>query len=86
MSSPYRRKRGTPTVGIQVNITPDVKALLDAYSAAAGNAPQWAVIEAAIRAGTPDVTGVPVGWDLERHPAFDMGMDHAGGEPMRRTA
>ncbi|WMY80062.1 hypothetical protein [Citricoccus sp. I39-566] len=86
MSSPNRRKRGTPTVGIQVNISPDVKQKIDAYAAAA-DAPQWAVIEAAIRAGTPDETGIPVGWDLPRHPALLLAEPHRpGGEPMRRTA
>jgi hypothetical protein len=86
MSSPFRRKRGTPTVGVQVNITPDVKELIDSYMAAAG-VPQWAVVEAAIRAGQPDESGIPVGWDLPRHPRLDMDEDqHRGGEPMRRTA
>lgn len=86
MSSPNRRKRGTPTVGVQVNITPDVKELIDRYMAAAG-VPQWAVIESAIRAGQPDETGIPVGWDLPRHPTLALAdPPEFGGEPMRRTA
>lgn len=41
MSSSIRRKRGTPTIGVQVDIVPDVKALIDRYMKAA-NVPQWA--------------------------------------------
>jgi hypothetical protein len=63
MTAPIRRKRGTPTVGVQVDIAPDVKDLIDGYMAAAG-VPQWAVIEAAIRAAKPGPNGIPEGWDL----------------------
>lgn len=73
MTSPIRRKRGTPTVGVQVNIAPDVKQLLDEYAAAAG-VPQWVIIEAAIRAGRPGPTGIPKHWDLEQ-PQLDLGGD-----------
>lgn len=71
MASPIRRKRGTPTVGVQVNIAPDVKQLLDKYTAAAG-VPQWVVIEAAIRAGRPGANGIPKHWDLGQ-PQLDLG-------------
>lgn len=40
-----------------------MKDLLDTYAARAG-LPQWAILEAAIRAGEPDETGLPANWDL----------------------
>lgn len=83
MSSSIRRKRGTPTIGVQVDIVPDVKALIDRYMKAA-NVPQWAVIEAAIRAGKPGPDGIPEGWDLPRQPRLDLD-SNAGGEPVRRA-
>ncbi|WP_454111259.1 hypothetical protein [Leifsonia shinshuensis] len=87
MSSPIRRKRGTPTVGVQVDLAPDVKELIDRYIDAAG-VPQWAIIEAAIRAGKPGTNGVPIGWDLPvalNQPDLDLeALDEE--EPMRRTA
>ena len=78
-SSTIRRRRGTPTVGVQVDIDPEVKALLDEYAAIAG-VPQWAVIEAAIRAGRPGPSGLPDDWDLPQQ------LDLMGGAPVRRTA
>ena len=83
MASPMRRKRGTPTVGVQVDIEPDVKALIDQYATAAG-VPQWAIIEAAIRAGEPGPNGIPVGWELPDHPRLDL--HHGGGEQVLHTA
>lgn len=65
MPSSFRRKQGTPTVGVQVDIAPEVKMLIDHYMAAA-NVPQWAIIEAAIRAGRPGADGIPEGWDLPK--------------------
>ncbi|MDK9676614.1 hypothetical protein [Propionibacterium freudenreichii] len=85
MSSPIRRKRGTPTVGVQVDIAPDVKALIDRYMAAA-DVPQWAIIEAAIRAGRPGADGIPEGWDLPTPQRLDVDIPDAGGEPVRHTA
>lgn len=85
MSSPIRRKRGTPTVGVQVDIAPDVKALIDRYMEAA-DVPQWAIIEAAIRAGRPGADGIPEGWDLPTSQGLDGDIPDAGGEPVRRTA
>ncbi|MGZ0069863.1 hypothetical protein [Microbacterium arborescens] len=88
MSGPIRRKRGTPTIGVQVDLAPDVKELIDGYMRAAGGVPQWAIIEAAIRAGKPGPNGVPVGWELPvalPQPALDMSALKEG-EPMRRTA
>lgn len=64
MSSPqHRRKRGTPTIALNMFVAPDVKALIDNYASISG-APQWAIVEAAIRAGSPDSSGLPAGWDL----------------------
>ena len=83
MASPMRRKRGTPTVGVQVDIEPDVKGLIDQYAAAAG-VPQWAIIEAAIRSAQPGPDGIPVGWELPQHPRLDL--HHIGGEQVRRSA
>lgn len=86
MTAPIRRKRGTPTVGVQVDLAPDVKELIDRYMDAAG-VPQWAIIEAAIRAGKPGSNGVPVGWDLPvaiSQPALDLALDEEA--PMRRSA
>lgn len=85
MSSPIRRKRGTPTVGVQVDIAPDVKALIDRYMAAA-DVPQWAIIEAAIRAGRPGADGIPEGWDLPTPQRLGVDIPDAGGEPVRHTA
>jgi|GEM_PF-1221079 len=65
--SAVRRPRGTPTVGVQVDIAPDVKAILDGYHAATG-LPQWALIEAAIRAGKPGPNGYPENWELPVSP------------------
>lgn len=67
MTAPVRRKRGTPTVGVQVNIAPDVKELLDVYVRVSG-APQWAIIEAAIRAAKPGANGIPDDWELPASP------------------
>lgn len=87
MTAPIRRKRGTPTVGVQVDLAPDVKELIDRYMEAAG-VPQWAIIEAAIRAGKPGSNGIPLGWDLPvaiSQPSLDLAaLDEE--EPMRRTA
>ena len=66
-SAAVRRTRGTPTVGVQVDIDPDVKAILDGYHAATG-LPQWALIEAAIRAGKPGPNGYPENWELPVSP------------------
>ncbi len=85
MSSPIRRKRGTPTVGVQVDIDPDVKVLIDRYMAAA-DVPQWAIIEAAIRAGKPGADGIPEGWDLPIPQRLDVDIQDPGGEPVRHTA
>lgn len=65
MRTTYRRPRGTATDTVQmhVTVTPEVKALADQYAAAAG-APLWAIIEAAILAGTPDESGVPPEWSV----------------------
>jgi hypothetical protein len=62
-SSQHRRKRGTPTVQIHMLVEPDVKELIDHYAAVSG-LPQWAIVEAAIRAGQPDSRGLPAGWNL----------------------
>lgn len=64
-SRDLRRKRGTPTVALNMFVAPDVKELIDRYASISG-APQWAIVEAAIRAGTPDSTGLPVGWDVPK--------------------
>lgn len=88
MTAPIRRKRGTPTVGVQVDLAPDVKELIDHYMDIAGGVPQWAIIEAAIRAGKPGSNGIPVGWDLPV-PIAQLPLDLASldeQEPMRRTA
>src|SRR5699024_10715213 len=63
MSTPFRRPRGTPTRPLYIFEEPDVKDLLDTYASRAG-LPQWAILEAAIRAGKPDETGLPANWDL----------------------
>lgn len=84
MSSPVRRKRGTPTVGVQVDIAPDVKELIDGYMAAAG-VPQWAVIEAAIRAAKPGPDGIPADWELPVSPQTPLDLN-TGGDALRRSA
>ena len=84
MSSSYRRKRGTPTVGVQVDIEPDVKELIDRYMAAAG-VPQWAIIEAAIRAAKPGPDGIPVDWELPVSPQTQLDLN-TGGDALRRSA
>lgn len=63
MTSRFRRDRGAPTVALHIFVAPDVKAKLDAYARAKG-APQWAVLEAAIRSGVPGPDGWPQGWEL----------------------
>lgn len=84
MSSQYRRPRGTPKVALNLFVAPEVKELIDTYAARA-NAPIWAVVEAAIRAGAPDGSGIPVGWDLPDHPTLDVD-NTRGGADVRRTA
>lgn len=64
MRSSWRRPRGMETVQINAYVSPDVKARLDQVAAAA-DVPQWAVIEAALRAGTPGPNGIPREWVLE---------------------
>lgn len=59
----YRRPRGTPKVALNLFVAPEVKDMIDDYAARA-SAPIWAVVEAAIRAGTPGTDGLPDGWDL----------------------
>ena len=80
MSSPLRRKYGTPTVGVQVDIAPEVKMLIDRYMAAA-NVPQWAIIEAAIRAGKPGADGIPEGWVLGHQRDQERPMDMPVRQP-----
>lgn len=63
MTSRFRRDRGAPTVPLHMFVAPDVKAKIDAYARAKG-APQWAVVEAAVRAGQPGQDGWPQGWQL----------------------
>lgn len=50
-------------MALHIFVAPDVKAKLDTYAHAKG-APQWAVLEAAIRAGVPGPDGWPQGWEL----------------------
>lgn len=79
MSRQYRRPRGTPTVALNLFVAPDVKDKIDTYAANA-NAPIWAIVEAAIRAGVPDETGVPTGWDVPgRDPNTLPGLEAEGG-------
>jgi hypothetical protein len=84
MSSQYRRPRGTPTVALNLFVAPDVKELIDTYAARA-NVPQWAIVEAAIRAGSPDATGLPAGWTLPSEADTLPTLEH-GGAPVRRSA
>ena len=100
MPSSFRRKQGTPTVGVQVDIAPEVKMLIDHYMAAA-NVPQWAIIEAAIRAGRPGADGIPEGWDLPKPqcdherpmkkqrntpPEFLKSLKYSGAKPLGRPS
>lgn len=81
-----RRQRGTPVVGIQVDLAEEAKGLLDAYTAATG-LPQWAIIEAALKSGTPGARGYPEDWDLvpaQRPVPFEWSDDE--GSEIRRTA
>lgn len=64
MATSFRRRRGTPTTQLHTWVATDVKQMIDDYAAIA-NAPQWAVIEAAIRAGKPGPNGLPPEWDME---------------------
>lgn len=87
MSGQYRRPRGTPKVALNLFVAPEVKELIDTYAARA-NAPIWAVVEGAIRAGKPDASGLPVGWDLPgsaEQPTLDVD-DLTGGGDVSRTA
>ena len=63
MSSKVRRKRGTPTEGLYVDVAPDVLQTIDQLSSQLG-LPKWAIIEAAIRSARPGYGGVPIGWEL----------------------
>lgn len=76
---PYRRAVGTKTVPMHFHLTPDVREKIVAYARSAG-VPQWTIIEAAINAGEPDETGVPVGWDLPGHEDTLLpGLNDGGG-------
>lgn len=81
MRATYRRPRGADTVPLNMFVAPDVKRAIEQIASAAG-APQWAVVEAAIRAGTPGKDGVPAGWELPR-PDSDALID---GKQYRKTA
>ena len=81
MSPSYRRQRGVDTVALNMFIAPDVKRRIEEVAAATGS-PQWAVVEAAIRAGTPAANGVPQEWDLPT-PSTDA---LPGVEETRKTA
>lgn len=86
-SSTLRRPRGTPVVGIQVDLAEDAKDLLDGYTRATG-LPQWAIIEAALRAGRPGSHGYPEDWDLvptNRPVPFDWAASEEEA-PIRKTA
>lgn len=82
MSNQYRRPRGTPKVALNLFVAPDVKELIDTYASEA-NAPIWAIVEAAIRAGKPGASGIPDDWSLPEQPQLDL---NPGGEPLRRSA
>ena len=70
MSSQYRRPRGTPKVALNLFVAPEVKELIDDYAARA-NAPIWAIVEAAIRAGKPGADDLhAAGW-LDCAPPFE---------------
>lgn len=85
MSSQYRRPRGTPTVALNLFVSPEVKQQIDSYASRA-NVPIWAIIEAAVKAGQPDEDGIPKGWDLPRHPRLDDVTQEPGGEPVRHAS
>ncbi len=79
-----RRRRGTPTTAMHVFLAPDVKELIDIYAHRA-NMPIWAIVEAAMRAGVPDESGIPAGWDLpENNPAALPGIN-GGGDAVRSS-
>lgn len=88
-AGPVRRKRGTPVVGIQVDLSAEAKAILDEYTAAT-KCPQWAVLEAMLKASKKaphGPLGFPEDWELPvrlRPVPFDFSAD--GGESTRRTA
>lgn len=82
MSSQYRRPRGTPKVALNLFVAPEVKELIDDYAARA-NAPIWAIVEAAIRAGKPGDNGLPQGWDLPDSGDPLPGLDHERGAERR---
>jgi len=84
MSSQYRRPRGTPKVALNLFVAPEVKELIDAYAARA-NAPLWAIVEAAVRAGAPDETGLPAGWTLPSEGDTLPTFEH-GSAPVRHSA
>lgn len=48
---------------LHVTLVPEVKARIDAIAERA-QAPLWAVVEAALKAGTEDANGIPVEWNL----------------------
>lgn len=83
MASTYRRTRGQRTVQMHMRVAPDIKAAIDRYAALSG-APQWAIVEAAIRAGHPGADGIPVEWDLEM-PDEPLPNMREGGSSMPRT-
>lgn len=86
MSTAYRRPRGTPKVALNLFVSPEVKALIDGYAARA-NAPIWAVVEAAIKAGKPGASGLPEDWDLpEPQQHLDVDVRHLGGSPVQNIA
>lgn len=81
MRTTYRRPRGTETVQLHVTLTPEVKARIDAIAVRA-EAPLWAVVEAALKAGTEDADGIPVEWNLRNPDAEAL----PGVEQDRKTA
>ncbi len=79
----YRRPRGTPKVALNLFVSPEVKDLIDLYSARS-NMPIWAIVEAAVLAGEPDpTTGVPVAWELPDDGATSLPGVNGGGDAVR---
>ena len=85
-NSNYRRARGTPTTQLHMFVEPDVYEKIVAYAQRA-NCPQWAIVEAAIRAGIPGPNGIPTNWDIPGPDGEPLpGLEVSGGDAVRKTA
>lgn len=74
MQPKFRRKRGTETTGLHLEVTPEVKARIDMMKASTGW-PQWAILEKLILETPIDSSGYPLTWKIDESPQQELPID-----------